>query len=143
MFFDPENHVVKLCAEGSALEGEREKANLYYLKAWNAAISNEERFIAAHYVARVQATALEKLKWDQIALTEALSVDKEYVKAAYPSLYLNLGKCHEDLSNFENAEQHYQQGLTFSNHLNDDGYSNMVKTGLESGLKRISSKTST
>ncbi|MBO9638462.1 MAG: hypothetical protein J7576_09855 [Siphonobacter aquaeclarae] len=70
MFFDPENHVVKLCAEGIAYEGEPEKAGLYYQKAWEAAINNEERFIAAHYVARVQATTFEKLRWDRIALDE-------------------------------------------------------------------------
>ncbi|KAA0990924.1 rRNA adenine methyltransferase [Dyadobacter aurulentus] len=143
MFFDPENHVVKLCAEGITFEGEPEKAGLYYLMAWEAATNNEERFIAAHYVARIQPSALEKLKWDQIALTEALSVDKEYLKAAYPSLYLNLGKCHEDLSNFEAATEHYQQGLTFSDYLKDDGYGKMVKMRLESGLKRVSPKTST
>lgn len=137
MFFDPENHVVKLCAEGIALEGEPEKAGLYYRKAWDAAVNNEERFIAAHYVARIQATALEKLRWDQIALNEALSIGKEYVKEAYPSLYLNLGKCYEDMSDFKMAIEHYEQGLTFSEHLNDDGYSKMVKLGLEGGLKRV------
>jgi hypothetical protein len=143
MFFDPENHVVKLCAEGIALEGEPEKASLYYLKAWDAAVNNEERFIAAHYVARIQATTLEKLKWDQIALSEALSVDKEYVKAAYPSLYLNIGKCHEDLSDVKTALDYYQQGLTLCDHLKDDGYSKMVKSGLESGLKRVTSNEAT
>lgn len=136
MFFDPENHVVKLCAEGIAFEGEPEKAGVYYQKAWDEAVNNEERFIAAHYVARIQATVLEKLKWDQIALREALSVDKEYTKAAYPSLYLNIGKCYEDLSDFEQAIKHYQEGLTFIDHLNDDGYSKMIKTGLENGLGR-------
>jgi tetratricopeptide (TPR) repeat protein len=137
MFFEPENHVVKLCAEGIALEGEPEKASLYYQKAWDVAVNNEERFIAAHYIARIQSTPAEKLKWDQIALMEALSVDKEYVKAAYPSLYLNLGKCYEDLSDFKIALQNYQQGLAFSDHLNDDGYSKMIKSALESGLKRV------
>nr|WP_295924930.1 tetratricopeptide repeat protein [uncultured Dyadobacter sp.] len=139
MFFDPENHVVKLCAEGIALEGEPERAGLYYQKAWDAAVNNEERFIAAHYVARIQPTVLEKLRWDQIALNEALSVDKEYIKAALPSLYLNLGKCYEDRSDFKAAIAHYEQGLTFSKHLNDDGYGTMVKSGLEGGLKRVAS----
>lgn len=140
MFFDPENHVVKLCAEGIAYEGEPEKASLYYRKAWEAAINNEERFIAAHYVARVQATTSEKLKWDRIALDEALSVDKEYVKAAYPSLYLNLGKCYEDMTDFKVAIQYYEQGLAFSDSLNSDGYSKMIKLGLERGLQRATSK---
>lgn len=141
MFFDPENHVVKLCAEGITFEGEPEKARLYYQRAWDAAINNEERFVAAHYVARIQADVSAKLKWDQIALHEALSIEKEYVKAAYPSLYLNLGKCHEDLSDFGMAIWHYKQGLTHCGHLNDDGYSKMVKSGLENGLKRVASKT--
>lgn len=140
MFLDPENHVVKYCAEGIALEGEPEKAGMYYRKAWDAAVNNEERFIAAHYVARVQPAISEKLRWDQIALNEALSVDKEYVKAAYPSLYLNLGKCYEDMSDFKMAVQHYEQGLAFSDYLDNDGYDKMVRSALEGGLQRAAFK---
>jgi len=140
MFFDAENHVVKLCAKGIELEGEPEKASYYYRKAWDAAMNNEERFIAAHYVARIQDTTFEKVKWDQIALNEALTIEKEYVKAAFPSLYLNLGKCYEDMTDFKMAMEYYEQGLTFSNYLNDDGYSKMIKAGLEAGLQRATSK---
>lgn len=140
MFFDSENHVVKLCAKGIELEGEPEKASYYYRKAWDTAVNNEERFIAAHYVARIQDTIFEKVKWDQIALNEALTIDKEYVKAAFPSLYLNLGKCYEDMADFKMAIEYYEQGLTFSNFLNDDGYSKMIKSGLEAGVQRARSK---
>jgi hypothetical protein len=38
------------------------------------------------------------------------------------------------------AKRHYERGLSFSDHLNDDEYSNMVKLGLEGGLKRVASE---
>lgn len=137
MFFDPNNPIVKLCAEGMVVEGQPKLALVYYLQAWNEAANSEERFIAAHYLARVQATVAEKLKWDQVALTEAISVDKEYIKLAYPSLYLNIGKCFEDLADFVQSEQNYLIGLSFSDLLTDEGYGNMIRSGLERGMERV------
>jgi len=58
MEFDPNNNVVKLCAQGMSLEGQGklEEASKVFTKAWNDATSNFEKFTAAHYVARHQAS---------------------------------------------------------------------------------------
>ncbi|HWD88902.1 MAG TPA: hypothetical protein VG367_12290 [Mucilaginibacter sp.] len=56
MHFDPENPVVKLCAQGMLLEGEgkhSEAAKLFH-KAWADASDDLEKFTAAHYVAKYQ-----------------------------------------------------------------------------------------
>jgi hypothetical protein len=64
MTIDPENPVVRLCAEGIQAEsaGERLRAAELYLKAWNERTNSLEACIAAHYVARVQSTAEEVLR---------------------------------------------------------------------------------
>lgn len=90
MIFDPNNKVVLLCAEGMALEGQGrpENALKLYEQAWSIATNDFERFTAAHYVARQQAEIVDKLKWDNTALSFALKIPNEEANATLPSLYL-------------------------------------------------------
>lgn len=142
MQFDPNNNIVKLCIQGMDLEGEgkKEEASLLFERAWKHATSDFENFIAAHYVARHQNVVAEKLKWDEISLLFAMKIEDESVKENYPSLYLNIAKCHEDLKDFENAKINYQLALSFAPFLNDDGYGRMIKSGILSGLERVGVK---
>lgn len=139
MLFDPENKVVQLCARGMEQEGSGNYAAAAQLfqQAWDAASNHNEQFIAAHYLARHQKDAADKLKWDETALDAALKSGDETAKASLPSLYLNVAKGYEDLHDFGTARQHYTLGLESTLVLPDDGYSNMVRSGIESGLKRI------
>lgn len=120
---DPDNKIVQLCAKGMEKEGQSQPAEAAELfkQAWGMAESDEEKYIAAHYVARHQSNVTDKLKWDQTALEFALKVNDEKMKGAYPSLYLNIAKCHEDLNDLENAKKHYELALSFTQHLGDDG----------------------
>jgi rifampin ADP-ribosylating transferase len=139
MQFDPENKVVKLCAQGMGLEGEgkpREAATLFY-EAWDAATDNFEKFTAAHYVARHQNTVADKLRWDETALSFALTLEGDSTKDILPSLYLNIAKCYEDTGDFENALKNYESANSFAAFLPDDGYGKMIRSGIESGVKRI------
>jgi hypothetical protein len=56
---DPNNPVVRLCAAGMAAEGEGRPADAKALfeQAWAESRDDFEACIAAHYVARHQATA--------------------------------------------------------------------------------------
>ncbi len=110
MLFDPNNHVIELCAQGMNMEGEgkRGEALELFQRAWDEAINDLEKLISAHYIARHQKDTSDKLKWDEIALTLALNVNDENVKGLYPSLYLNVGKCHEDLNDIDNARKNYE-----------------------------------
>jgi rifampin ADP-ribosylating transferase len=113
MQFDPENHVNKLCAEGMHLEaeGQPEKASKLFRQAWNDAENDLEKFTAAHYIARHQKSISDKLHWDKTALNLALKIPDENIKMAYPSLYLNIGKCHEELNDFVKAHENYGTGV--------------------------------
>src|ERR1700754_451685 len=99
MEFSPKNNVVKLCLQGMSMEekGEPEEASKLFLQAWHEATNDFERFISAHYAARHQKNASDKLKWLETALQFALKINNDAVKAAFPSLYLNIAKCYDDL----------------------------------------------
>ncbi|HVS91212.1 MAG TPA: hypothetical protein VHE59_04210 [Mucilaginibacter sp.] len=139
MLFDPDNPIMKLCAEGMQLEGEgrhSEAAKLFH-KAWAEASGDLEKFTAAHYVARHQNSVADKLTWDETALYFALRIKDESVKETLPSLYLNIGKCHEDLHDAGNAMKNYELALEYAQFLPQDGYGNMIRAGIENGIKRV------
>ncbi|UOE49529.1 hypothetical protein MTO98_00400 [Mucilaginibacter sp. SMC90] len=143
MQFDPENHVNKLCAQGMLLEGEakRDEAAALFHQAWNEATNALEKLIAAHYVARHQQSVADKLKWDETALKFAFEIEGQEIKGVYPSLYLNIAKCHEDLEDFDKARENYQSALSYTSFLPDDGYGNMIKAGINNGIERVQSNT--
>ena len=138
MQFDQNNRIVQLCAEGMNLEvnGKPGDALNVYMQAWGITATDEEKFIAAHYVARHQPTIKDKLHWDNIALDFALKAGEKY-KVQLPSLYLNIAKCYEDKSNYDIALENYQLALSFTSFFADDGYGNMIKAGIHNGLERM------
>ncbi|MEP6465096.1 MAG: rRNA adenine methyltransferase [Parafilimonas sp.] len=140
MQFDENNIVVKLCAKGMEMEANQnlEKAQELFLKAWNKATNDFEKFTSAHYVARHQKTIKDKLKWDETSLLFALKINDDNAIASYPSLYLNIAKCHEDLNDINNARKNYQAALRYLNYLPDNGYGKMIKSGIEKGIERLS-----
>ena len=139
MQFDPNNNIIKLCAQGMSLEGEgkKEEALERFQQAWDEAANDFEKFTSAHYVARHQKSMTDKLKWDEIALNFALKINDENMKGTYPSLYLNIGKCYEDLNDFESAKEKYELALSFTTFLADDGYGKMIKGGIMNGIDRV------
>ena len=139
MEFNPNNPIIRLCMQGMAMEegDKHEEAGALFNKAWNESTNDFEKFTSAHYVARHQETVAEKLKWDETALQLALNINDETMKASYPSLYLNIAKCYEDLEDKPNALKHYQLANSFAGLLPDDGYGKMIKSGIANGLKRV------
>jgi tetratricopeptide (TPR) repeat protein len=139
MQFDPENHINKLCAEGMLLEGEGkpQEALVVFEQAWQNATNDLEKLTAAHYVARRQKTIADKLTWDEIALNLALKISTDDIKAIYPSLYLNVAKCYEDLQDFAKAKDNYLLALNFTTFLPNDGYGDMIRAGINNGINRV------
>ncbi len=139
MQFDPNNNVVKLCARGMNLEGEGKPEDAYkiFQQAWNEATNDFEKFTSAHYVARHQKSVADKLRWDETALNLALKIEDQSIQASYPSLYLNVAKCYEDLKDFDKARNNYQLALSFTNLLPEDGYGKMIKSGIVNGIERV------
>lgn len=136
MQFDPENKVVKLCAEGMNVEGEPEKARALFQQAWDIATSDFEAFTAAHYLARHQNSPEDTLKWNLEALHRAKRVQDDEINQVYPSLYLNVGKSYEDMGDRPQAREHYELASGYVSFLPAGGYGDMIKAGVTNGLHR-------
>lgn len=139
MQFNQDSKSIQLCIQGMELEGQGQptSALLLFQEAWNEAINDTDKFTAAHYIARHQNNVADKLKWDETALQLALSINEDTVKSTYPSLYLNVAKCYEDLHDFNNALKHYELANSFTRFLPDDGYGNMIRAGIRQGMERL------
>lgn len=123
MEFDPNNKIVKLCIQGMGMEenGKPEEASKLFLQAWEEGTNDFEKFIAAHYIARHQKNVTDKLKWLETALQFALKINNNIVTAAFPSLYLNIARCYEDLSDPDNAKKNYELAGSFTDKPSDNG----------------------
>ena len=135
---DPENPVVKLCAEGmqAEAEGKPEAARERYLAAWNARTSAYDGCVAAHYVARHQSRPEEGLHWNQTSLDLAREADGELVRGFYASLYLNLGVSYETLGHRELARQNYDLAEAHLADGPDGPYGDVVRGGVKAALVR-------
>lgn len=123
MEFSPFNHIVKLCLQGMDMEDKSkpEEASRLFLQGWNEATNDFEKFLAAHYVARHQKAIPDKLKWLKTALEHALRLNDTTVKSAFPSLYLNIAKCYEDLGDTEKSKENAELAILFKDKPSDKG----------------------
>jgi rifampin ADP-ribosylating transferase len=123
MEFSPNNPVVKRCIQGMSMEdkGKLEEAEKLFLQASNEATNEFEKFLAAHYVARVQKHIPDKLRWFETALKSALLVNDDAVRAAFPSLYLNIAQCYEELNDFVNAKKNRELANSCVTTISDAG----------------------
>jgi hypothetical protein len=142
---DPNNPVVKLCAQGIEVEmkGRRDEARSLFLQAWELRQDDVDACVAAHYVARHQETPAETLRWNELALTHAISAPADSIRSFYPSLYLNLGKSYEDLGDTSRARELYEQGEQCVQEVPNSGYSEIVRQGLRNALQRVRPKGGT
>ncbi|MDW5266642.1 MULTISPECIES: hypothetical protein [Acidobacteriaceae] len=120
------------------MKGELDEASKLFMTAWEQSADDFEKCIAAHYVARHQKTASDMLRWNQESLDRANAVDGALVQGFYPSLYLNMGKSHEDLGNREEAKRFYELASAHLNQLSADRYGDIVRDGVVRGLQRVS-----
>ncbi|MFE7465909.1 hypothetical protein ACFU6R_17635 [Streptomyces sp. NPDC057499] len=107
---DPENIVVRLCAQGmqAETEGRDARARDLFLQAWEAAGDDYDACIAAHYLARHQPTPQETLRWNQECLNRADKVGDDRVRGFYASLHGNMARAHRDLGQIEQAREHFE-----------------------------------
>jgi tetratricopeptide (TPR) repeat protein len=136
---DPDNPIVKLCAEGIAAEFQHrfDDARRLFTEAWEASSDDYEACIAAHYLARRQESPEEALRWNLEAMNRADAVGDSRVDGLYPSLLLNMGYSHEALGNLAEASRYYDLASERIDILPADGYGDLVRSGIEAGRKRI------
>ena len=136
---DPENPIVKLCAEGMAAEaeGRHDDARALFQRAWDGSTDDYEACIAAHYLARHQPNPEETLRWNRESLDRAERVGDDRVAGFYPSLYLNMGHAYETLGDRVSAGRYYDLAAEGLGALPDGAYRMMVLGGIEEGRKRI------
>ena len=123
MEFSPFNPIIKLCLQGMAMEdkGEPGQAANYFRQAWQQATSDFEKFLAAHYLARVQESVSDRLNWLETALQFALRANNHAANSALPALYANLASCYQQLGRHEEAETHAALALTHKQNPSDKG----------------------
>jgi rifampin ADP-ribosylating transferase len=123
MEFSPDNPIVKLCLQAMALEeqGEPGKAGALFLRAWEEASADLEKFLAAFYVARHQKNISGKLMWFEKALHLALKMKDPGVGSALPGLYRQIAKCYEELDDPVNAKKNYEAATSSGNRPPDKG----------------------
>ncbi len=136
---DPNNPIVWLCVQGLQAEagGRLEAAHLLFTQAWEQSSDDYEACLAAHYIARHQETPEETLRWNQESLDRANRVKNGKVQEFYPSLYLSLGKSHEDLGNRQEAKKYYEWASVSASILSEDAYGATVKDAINQGLQRV------
>jgi len=124
-------------------KGQPAEASRLFLLAWNEASNDFEKFTAAYYVARHQENTSDKLKWLETALQFALKVNNDSVKGAFPSLYSNIAKCYEDLSDPANAKKNYELAISFKDKISDNGpFYHGTKADLQIGDMLIAGRES-
>lgn len=139
LVMDPDNPIVRLCVQGMECEssGRLAEASGFFMSAWVQSKDDFERCIAAHYVARHQKEPVEALMWNQRSLDHANAVRDGRVREFYPSLYLNIGKAHEDLGNREDAKWFYQTAEKLLDPLPKGRYGTIVREAVARALLRI------
>ncbi|MBS1123303.1 MAG: hypothetical protein H6Q90_5531 [Deltaproteobacteria bacterium] len=135
---DPDNAIMRICAQGVAAEIalRRDEAHALFLHAWRSSTDNVEACIAAHYVGRLQSDDQQALWWNQIALARADAVRDGRVRSFYASLHLNLGMAHEKLGQLAHARHHFQRAAASVADIIDDGHRVLVEYGINRGLER-------
>ena len=139
VLMDSNNPVIQLCGKGMESEGkgDLDNASQLFVEAWNQCTDDFERCIAAHYLARHQKNPLDRLVWNQRSLDHASAVHDDRVREFYPSLYLNVGKAHEDLGNREDAKRFYEMATQVLSSLPEGRYGNVVREAVERALLRV------
>jgi len=135
-----------LCMEGMAAEGagDADGARKLFEQAWAARKDDFDACIAAHYLARHQVTIETRLEWNDRSLRHADSVLDDRVTSFYPSLYLNLASCYEEIVQTEDADyadvrqarKYFALASERATTLPPGPYSEMVRRASSAGLRR-------
>ena len=129
-FADETNRVVRLCAEGMALEGRPAEARRLFEQAWAARRDDFDAAVAAHFLARHQPTLAETLHWNTVAVRHAEQVADGRAAELLASLYLNLGDAQRNVGDLVGAAASAQRGASNLAALPPGGYRELIAFGI-------------
>lgn len=138
MQFEKGNQVVQHIVQGYKFQkaGDREKAFDMFSIAWRMAKTVPERFLAGHFMARYQPTRIALLNWNMEVVKIAQKMNPDMMYYHFPSLFMNVGRCREDHSNYSGAIESYQLALQHKKRLKKDDYGIMILELIHEGLER-------
>ena len=123
MEFSPFNPNVKLCIQGMELEEKDQRAEAagIFQQAWEDAGNDFEKFLAAHYLARHQASVANELNWLETALQFATKLNSDAANSALPALHQKIARCYEALGDSARANEHASLSLSHQSNPTDKG----------------------
>ncbi|HEY4307419.1 MAG TPA: hypothetical protein VGM82_23300 [Gemmatimonadaceae bacterium] len=113
-----------------AVDGDPAAAHALFQQAWEACQDDYEASIAAHYLARHQASPDDSLYWNRVALERAEAVPDGRAHPFLPSLYLNLAESYRELARSAEALAAVDRGIAAIELLPHDGYRAFIAYGL-------------
>ena len=134
---DPTNPVVALCAEGMAAKGTPTEALRLFERAWEARRDDYDSAIAAHFVARHQATPADTLRWNALAVRHAEAVADGRASGFLASLYLNLADAQANVGDVAAAGESVRRAAEQLAAVPPGGYREFVAMGIRRLADRV------
>lgn len=134
---DPDNPVIRLCAQGmrAETEGRPDEARELFLRAWQTAADDYQACVAAHYLARHQSDPEQTLHWNEECLRRADLVGDDRVRGFYASLHLNLARAHGDLGRADEARRHLELAAARLADVPAGPYADWLRLAIADGLR--------
>ncbi|GMU39165.1 MAG: hypothetical protein AMXMBFR23_00310 [Chloroflexota bacterium] len=131
---DPANPVVALILQANGAEVARDAVRQRALlrEARDAASTPFERAVAAHYVARIQATPAGAHHWHRDALDHARQAPPEAARDLLPSLLLAFAESLERVGSLDRAAATYAEAVEAATALGEEGegYARAAREGI-------------
>jgi hypothetical protein len=131
------NPVVALCAAGVAAEGTPAVARRLFEQAWAAWRDDYDACVAAHFLARHQATPEATLCWNALAVSHARAVLDGRAAGFLSSLYLNLGDAYAAVGQGAAAADAVRRAAGHLDALPAGGYREFVAFGIRRLRERL------
>jgi hypothetical protein len=134
-------------AVGLALSGDSTGGRDALTDCWSATTEADhaQRCVIAHYLADLQSSLDEEVRWDERALFEHAQVaDDDLAPVGIasaaglaPSLHLNLGDGYLRQGRLVAARGQLEAGMQARNVLSLDGYGSLIRSGLDRLKERV------
>ena len=136
---DPNNPVVRLCAQGMEAEqsGRPDDARALFQQAWDTRSSDHEGCIAAHYLARQQADDEATFRWNLVALRLADAIEEPQVQEFYPSLHVCMASSYQLLGDRTASLAHLNEAEQRIDVLRDSPYKDLIRQGISNVRDRL------